>query len=108
MRIALRSLALGLLAAASVSAEDVRPIPAFPAQADAITADVVVLDKQGRPVRGLTKGDFTLLEDGRPQTIVGWEARELKPLGDETPQPGAATESRVAENKGTSERRGRT
>ena len=83
-------------------------IPAFPSQAEAITADVVVLDKQGRPVTGLTRDDFTLLEDGRPQTIVGFEARELKPPADEAPRPGAATELRVAENKASSERRGRT
>src|SRR5260221_10068984 len=108
MRIALRSLALGLLAAASVSAEDVRPIPAFPSQADAITADVVVLDKEGRPVRGLTKDDFTLLEDGRVQTIVGFEARELaKADGAKAPEPWASGEV-VATNQGTSSRGGRT
>jgi VWFA-related protein len=52
-------------------------IPAFPTQADAITADVVVLDKDDRPVRGLTRGDFTLLADGKPQAVVAFEAREL-------------------------------
>src|SRR5260370_23788226 len=102
-------LALALLAAAALPAQDSsQTIPAFPAQAEAITADVVVVDKQGRPVPGLTKEDFTLLEDGRPQTIVGFEARELKAPGAESLGPGAATESRVAENKGSSERRGRT
>ena len=49
------------------SGQERSAIPAFPTQADAITADVVVLDKDGRPVRDLTRGDFTLLEDGKPQ-----------------------------------------
>ena len=43
--------------------QEQRSVPVFPARAEAITADVVVLDKEGRPLRGLTKEDFTLLED---------------------------------------------
>jgi len=35
--------------------------------------DVVVTDKHGHPVAGLTKGDFKLLEDGQPQTIKFFE-----------------------------------
>jgi VWFA-related protein len=101
-------LALAVLAAAASPAQEPPSIPAFPTQAEAITADVVVLDKQGRPVRGLMKEDFTLLEDGRPQTIVGFQARELKPPSPEaTPEAGVADE-RVAANQGSSERRGRT
>lgn len=41
--------------------------------------DVVVLDRDGRPVRGLTRADFALSEDGKPQAIVGFEARALDP-----------------------------
>ena len=37
--------------------------------------DVTVLDKKGRPVvSGLTKDDFTITEDKRPQTIFSFEA----------------------------------
>jgi hypothetical protein len=89
-------------------AQEQRPVPVFPARAEAITADVVVLDKEGRPVRGLTREDFTLLEDGRRQTIVGFEARELTSPGKQTPREGAVTDERVAENKGSSELGGRT
>jgi len=51
-------------------------IPAFRTGADAITADVVVTGKDGRPVRGLTREDFTLLEDGKPLANLAFEARD--------------------------------
>jgi VWFA-related protein len=38
-----------------------------------VLLDVTVMDKQGHPVTGLTKDDFKLLEDGRPQTIKFFE-----------------------------------
>ena len=44
----LSHVALALVATTSFGQER-SPIPAFPTQADAITADVVVLDKDGRP-----------------------------------------------------------
>ena len=74
-------------------------LPAFPTQAEAITVDVVVVDKNDHPVTGLVKSDFTLLEDGRPQTIVGFEPRNLKgatPAPEAPPREGAATNERGA------------
>jgi hypothetical protein len=55
-----------------------RSVQSFATRTDIITVDVVVLDKAGRPVRGLREGDFTVREDGRPQEIVAFEARDLK------------------------------
>jgi VWFA-related protein len=66
------------LIAAPAEAQEAAPVPAFSSQAEAITVDVVVVDKDGRPVTGLDKSDFTLLADGRPQTIVGFEPRVLR------------------------------
>jgi hypothetical protein len=43
--------------------------PVFRAKIDLMQLDVTVLDKKGVPVRGLTKDDFVLLEDDKPQTI---------------------------------------
>jgi VWFA-related protein len=57
-------------------AQEPERVPAFPAKAEAMTVDVVVLDKSGRPIRNLSKDDFTVLEDGRPQPIVGFQAWE--------------------------------
>src|SRR5262245_57036772 len=43
--------------------------PVFRSGATLNIVDVTVTDKQGRTVEGLTAGDFTLTEDGVPQTI---------------------------------------
>ncbi len=43
--------------------------PIFRSGAQLTVVDVTVTGKDGRPVEGLTAGDFTLTEDGEPQTI---------------------------------------
>jgi VWFA-related protein len=50
------------------------PGPAFPASTDAVTVDVVVLDKSGQPVSGLGREDFTVAEDGTAQTVTAFDA----------------------------------
>jgi VWFA-related protein len=51
-----------------------------------VTVDVVAQDKNNRPVQGLTKDDFELLDEGQPQTISVFsvEGSEV------TPAPGTA------------------
>jgi VWFA-related protein len=44
--------------------------PVFRGEVDVIQLDVSVLDKERRPIRGLTAADFTVLENGKPQRIV--------------------------------------
>ena len=56
--------------AAQRGAEPQTQQPTFRARADLIQVDTVVVDKEGRPVRGLTKADFQLLDNGKPQEIV--------------------------------------
>ena len=51
--------------------------PTFRTGVDAVQLDVSVLDRQRRPVRGLTASDFTVLEDGKPREIVAFSAIEL-------------------------------
>jgi VWFA-related protein len=46
--------------------------PQFRAAADLVPVDVSVLDRDRRPVRGLTAADFTVTEDGKPQPIVAF------------------------------------
>lgn len=49
----------------------------FRAAVDLIHLDVSVLDRDRRPVRGLTAADFTILEDGRPQAVSTFAAVDI-------------------------------
>lgn len=51
--------------------------PAFRARVDLVPLDVSVLDRNRKPIRGLTKADFTVFEDGRPQEIAVFEAIDV-------------------------------
>lgn len=44
----------------------------FRSTTDLVPVFATVLDKNGQFVRGLTREDFTILDDGKPQTIVGF------------------------------------
>ncbi|MGB7219500.1 MAG: VWA domain-containing protein [Vicinamibacterales bacterium] len=46
--------------------------PTFRARTEVIEVDAVVTDGQGNVVRGLTKDDFTILDDGKPQPIAAF------------------------------------
>ena len=52
--------------------------PTFKSGVEAVVLDVSVLGRDGRPVRGLTAADFTVLEDGRPQPISAFKAIDLE------------------------------
>jgi VWFA-related protein len=64
--------ALAAFTAASVAAHGT-PLPqqdVFRTGVDLVHLDVTVLDARQQPVRGLTAEDFTIREDGKPQSIV--------------------------------------
>ena len=50
--------------------------PTFKATTDLVQIDAVVVDKQGRHVRGLKASDFTLLDRGKVQAISTFEEVE--------------------------------
>jgi len=77
------------------------PSATFPSKIELITVDVVVVDESGQPVPGLTRDDFVIEEDGRPRTIVSFEAVRLEATPGET-SPVAAV---VATNEAASEKR---
>lgn len=85
------------LVAAAVAAQD--PLSQFfdAVEVRVIDLDVVVVDRDGAPVRGLLREDFTVLEDGRPVEVTQFtaydEARLVDaPPGAEAPAPAAGAE----------------
>ncbi len=51
--------------------------PTFTSNTSLVVIDVNVKDKAGNPVPDLRKGDFTVLEDGKPQQISVFEFQQL-------------------------------
>jgi VWFA-related protein len=51
--------------------------PTFRTGINLVDVDVVVSDKDGRPVRGLTRDDFEVLEDGKRVTVEAFTAVDL-------------------------------
>lgn len=49
-----------------------QPVPVFRSRVDLIQVDASVLDRDRRPVHGLTAKDFTVFEDGKPQQITAF------------------------------------
>jgi VWFA-related protein len=79
--------------------------PSFPAEVELVTVDVVVTDRQGRPVRGLTAADFAVREDGERQGISSFEAIELPAAPPRARDEGAPAERpRVSTNANTKDR----
>ena len=83
--------ALLLLCAATLAESQAIQVPSAPApsapQSSAtihqtvnnVLVDVVVTDKNGQPVKGLSKGQFQVLENGAPQQIAFFEEHQAQP-----------------------------
>ena len=57
-------------------------VPTIRVTSRLVFLDVTVLDKKGRPVvTGLTRDDFTITEDKKPQRIFSFEAPEAHAMG---------------------------
>jgi hypothetical protein len=67
-------LAPWLLLGSLAGAQEPPTVPTFSSRVDLVTVDVVVLDQDRKPVRGLTREDFRLFEDGQAREIVSFEA----------------------------------
>lgn len=65
---------LGLCASAAAQSPQASPEAVFPSGVEQVTVDVLVLDKHGQPVEGLKREDFTVKEDGKPQSIASFDA----------------------------------
>ena len=87
--------ALALLlsaSAAAILAGGPQAPPQFRSTVDLVHLDVSVLDRDRRPVHGLTAADFVVRENGRPQTITAFT--EIR--GPDPPPPPAAWMREVA------------
>jgi VWFA-related protein len=86
-----RSLAVGvalIAVSAGLSAQQ-PPRPAFRSDVNLVVVDVVVRDRTGAIVRGLTANDFEIREDNRPQQVVSINIEEVTttvPSGRVVPQ----------------------
>jgi len=54
--------------------ESEAPVTTLRTNTRLVVLDVVVTNKQGAPVRNLSKSDFTILEDGHEQSIASFES----------------------------------
>lgn len=66
-RLAAAAALAGILAAAATVTAAAPP--QFASGVTAVEVYAAVVDRDGQPITGLTRDDFTVLEDGRPQTI---------------------------------------
>jgi VWFA-related protein len=81
---------LGLLAAAPQQVGQNAPMTAtrqttFRAASQLVVETIVVKDKNGNPIEGLTEKNFAVTEDGVPQSIQFFEFQKLPEIPDATP-----------------------
>src|SRR5262249_55863601 len=101
---------VGLAASASLLAQQSTPpptqTPIFRSGLNLVLVDVVVRDKTGAVVRGLTADDFELLEDGARQRIVTMAYEEIKagapPIENTSMLAGASVKARPVVEAGGS------
>ncbi|MEP6592855.1 MAG: VWA domain-containing protein [Acidobacteriota bacterium] len=65
------------------------PQPAFTSGVNLVEVDVLVSDTSGRPVRGLGRDDFDILEDGTPVEVATFTAVDLPGAAADAPIPSA-------------------
>ncbi len=67
------ALALALvMIATALAAQDGDPVFSDVIDVRVVNVEVLVLDKQGEPITGLTRDDFEILEDGEPMELVNF------------------------------------
>jgi len=88
-----------LLVHAGLSAQQDRPT--FRAGVQSIEVDVRVTDRNGKAVRGLTKNDFTLLDDGVPQMITSATFVDLAVESPVSRLVGRVPDTGIATNRGS-------
>ncbi len=107
MRTHLAAIVFAVSGTANVLAQPVEPqvpAPTFPTEIEQVVVDVVVTDKKGQPIAGLTLDDLIVTEDGQRQMVESFEAIEL-PVA---PAPMAPAPPPISVNTTPEAQRGRT
>src|SRR5580692_6079493 len=79
-RIGLAFFVAAFIFATAATAQQDAPTPTFSAATKLVEVDVVARGKDG-PATGLTKEDFTLLDNGKPQKISFFSVRVARTSG---------------------------
>ena len=69
--------------------------PKFTINSNLVIVDVTVKDKSGKAIEGLSKNDFIVTEDGKPQNVTVFEQQKLT-LDPEPPEPPPSLEDKNA------------
>ena len=85
----LRLLAVLLFLSVSLSAQTLSETY----EVHVLEVEAVVLDRAGKPVRGLTRADFDIRIDGQPADITNFYAIDRGEIVDDRPDTGAANDS---------------
>ncbi|MCU0247266.1 MAG: VWA domain-containing protein, partial [Bryobacter sp.] len=73
----MRRAILSLMLVLTLAAQQPADMPVFRASANLVVVTVFVRDKNGQPVANLSKNDFTVLENGKPQTVSVFSFEKL-------------------------------
>ena len=80
------------------------PAVVFPSAVELVTVDAVITDKKNVPIENLSRDQFQVFEDGKPQIITSFEAVVLPA----SPAAAPPTTRSVSTNQGAEPRTGRT
>jgi VWFA-related protein len=82
-----RTIAIFISLCLALPAQTPQADPIFKSNVNLVVVDVTVLDKNGKEVSGLKKGDFVVLEDGKPQALSVFQYQKLASVDVANPEP---------------------
>lgn len=91
LRILTAVLVFEFSAMSSLVSQEKTADPAIKVQVNNVILDVIVTDRHGRHIPGLTSSDFTILEDGVAQKIVGFTPSAGSASNTSSPEPTKTT-----------------
>jgi VWFA-related protein len=90
------AIAITLVAYHSTHAQAPSPRAVFRSGTELVLVNVVVRDRSGAVVRGLTRDDFSITEDDKPQTITSFDFEELDRVAPAAAEPPSILPERPA------------